>query len=136
MACTWLQADPVEPQFPFWYTGGDIAPHSTIYCNPKQRSRAPHLPQAPTTVTHCFFEVLPLNEPQICRTGNTVSIFLHIMLAYVEIRLLGIPKGSSSMRQTRAIVSRLTLAPVGERYITPRCSHLASNVSRCKTFRK
>ena len=78
------------------------------YHNPKQRSRAPHAPQASTTVTHCFLEMLPLclnlNEPQTC----LVCIFLY-MLVYVEIRPLGTPKGSSSTHLTRAIFSQKRL---------------------------
>ena len=88
------------------------------YRNPKQRSRAPHAPHASTTVTHRILEVLPLclnlNESKICRTGDTIYIFLY-MLAYVRIRPLGTPKGSSSTRQTRAILSRKRLQPVQER---------------------
>ena len=107
--------------------------------NPKQRSRVPNVPQAPTTVTHRIVELLPLclnlNEPQICRTRDSVYIFLYIK-AYVEIRPLGTPKGSSSTHQSRAIFSRLTLAPVGDRYITVRCSHSASIFLRVKTLRK
>ena len=44
----------------------------------------------------------------MCRTGDTVYIFLY-MLVYVEIRSPGTPKGSSSIRQTRAIFSRKRL---------------------------
>ena len=76
------------------------------YHNPKQRSRAPHAPHAFTTVTYRILKVLPLclnlNESKICRTGDTVYIFLYT-LAYVGIRPLGTPKASSSTRQTRAI---------------------------------
>ena len=43
---------------------------------PKQRSRAPHVPKAPTTMTHRILEVLPLytnsNEPQRCRTRDRI----------------------------------------------------------------
>ena len=81
---------------------------------PKQRSRGTHAPHASTTVTYRILEVSPLclnlNESKICRTGDTVYIFLY-MLAYVGIRPFGTPKASPSTRQTSAIFSRKRLRP-------------------------
>ena len=84
------------------------------YRNPKLPSRGTHPPLASTTMIRRVLEVLPLclnlNESKICRTGNTVYIFLY-MLADVGIRPLNTPKASSSKRQTRAIFSRKYLRP-------------------------
>ena len=109
------------------------------YRNPKQHSRATHAPHASTTVTYRILEVLPLclnlNESKICRTEDTVHIFLY-MLAYVGIRPFGTPKASPSTRKTRTIFSRKRLRLDLARYITPRGSHLASHLLHNATLSK
>ena len=54
----WLQAhpsDPVELNFP---PGEKLLRRITRYHHPEQRSRSPDVPQASTTVTHSFLEML------------------------------------------------------------------------------
>ena len=91
-----------------------------LVTSPGTKSSYPRPPQSlnPSTGTYCIREVLPLclnsNGAKLCRTGDTVYIFLCIR-AYVRIRPLGTLKGSSLTRQTRAVFSRKRLRPIGER---------------------
>ena len=83
---------------PYWLVQEEVLRRISQYRNPKQRPRVPHVPQASTSATHRILKVLSLclslNESQICRTGDTVYIFLY-MQAYVKSRPLGTLKGSS-----------------------------------------
>ena len=69
---------------------------------------------SPTAVTYRTLEVLSLclnvNEPKKCRTADRVYE-KKLRPSYAVIGPPGIPKGSSSTRQTRAIVYLTTLAP-------------------------
>ena len=99
------------------------------YRNFKQRSRAQRIPQASIKAIYCFLESVPLwlnlNEPQTCRTEDTVCIFLY-MLAYAKIRPLGIPEGVLFVAPNQGNFLQKTLALVGGRQNTSGRNYLTS----------